>query len=101
MITRIVKLEFEEGHLQDFLLFFDEIKHVVNNFEGCVGMRLYQDIQHPNVVMTYSHWRSEEDLERYRTSGEFGNIWPKIKPWFSKKPEAWTLRAHWDGFALS
>lgn len=98
MITRIVKLEFQPERIGDFLLFFDSIKEVVNNFPGCYGMKLYRDIDRPNIVMTYSHWESEEALENYRTSEQFGTIWPSIKPWFIAKPEAWSVKAHFDGF---
>lgn len=98
MITRIVKLEFQEDRIDEFLDFFETIKHVVNNFEGCIGMKLYQDIDRPNLVMTYSHWNSEDDLNNYRDSDAFGQIWPNIKPWFSAKPQAWTVSAYFDGF---
>ena len=98
MITRIVKLEFQEERTQDFLDFFDTISHIVNEFPGCFGMKLYQDIHRPNIVMTYSHWDSQESLDRYRNSEQFGQIWPKIKPWFEEKPQAWSVSAYFNGF---
>lgn len=98
MITRIVKLQFEPEKVADFLAFFDTIKHVVNEFPGCIGMKLYQDISDPTIIMTYSHWHRPEDLERYRTSPEFEKIWSTIKPWFQNKPEAWSVKAYFDGF---
>ena len=100
MITRIVKLTFEEERVADFLAFFDTIKHVVNEFPGCYGMKLYQDVNQPNIIMTYSHWQSTEDLNNYRDSEQFGNIWPKIKPWFKDKPEAWSVEAYFNGFEV-
>lgn len=99
MITRIVKLEFREEKTQDFLDFFDTINHIVNEFPGCFGMKLYQDIDRPNIIMTYSHWENQEALNTYRDSPEFGQIWPKIKPWFQEKPQAWSVSAYFDGFA--
>ena len=98
MITRIVKLEFQEDRIADFLSFFDTIKHVVNEFPGCYGMKLYQDIDRPNIVMTYSHWDSQSSLDAYRNSDQFGTIWPTIKPWFGAKPEAWSVQAYFNGF---
>lgn len=98
MITRIVKLEFQEDHIDEFLTFFDTIKHIVNEFPGCYGMKLYRDIDQPNIVMTYSHWDNVDSLNNYRDSEAFGQIWPRIKPWFSKKPEAWSVQAYFDGF---
>lgn len=99
MITRIVQLEFSEDKIDDFLTFFESVKHVVNTFPGCLGMRLYRDIDRPNIVMTYSHWESAEALNTYRHSEAFGKIWPTIKPWFSGKPLAWSVTPHFDGFA--
>ena len=98
MITRIVKLEFQEDKIEEFLSFFDTIKHIVNEFPGCYGMKLYQDIDRPQIVMTYSHWDNEESLNNYRNSEQFGLIWPKIKPWFGAKPDAWSVAAYFDGF---
>ncbi|PHR29166.1 MAG: antibiotic biosynthesis monooxygenase [Fluviicola sp.] len=100
MITRIVQLEFEKDKIQGFLEFFDTIKHQVNTFPGCHGMKLYQDINRPTIVMTYSHWENQEALDAYRNSKTFGTIWPKIKPWFSEKPQAWSVNAYFDGFAV-
>ncbi|MDG1148435.1 MAG: antibiotic biosynthesis monooxygenase [Crocinitomicaceae bacterium] len=98
MITRIVKLEFNVDKVDDFLRFFDTVKHVVNEFPGCHGMKLYQDTNKPWIIITYSHWESQEHLNDYRNSEEFGSIWPKIKPWFSNKPEAWSVSAYFNGF---
>lgn len=99
MITRIVQLEFQDDKIEEFLRFFDTINSQVNTFPGCIGMKLYQDIDRPTVVMTYSHWESQATLDVYRTSDTFGAIWPKIKPWFSAKPQAWSVNAYFDGFA--
>jgi quinol monooxygenase YgiN len=98
MITRIVKLQFKTDKIDEFLSFFETVKHSVNTFPGCEGMKLLRDIHHPEIVMTYSHWKNEAALEQYRTSETFGGIWPKIKPWFAEKPEAWTVGVYFDGF---
>jgi quinol monooxygenase YgiN len=100
MITRIVKLEFEPEKIQEFLDFFELVKHKVNSFPGCKGMQLMRDKSNGCIVFTYSIWESEADLENYRTSETFSNIWPKIKVWFADKPEAWTLKNHFDGLEL-
>ena len=97
MITRIVKLEFQDDKIDEFLSFFDSIKQVVNSFPGCEGMMLYVDINDPTIVITYSYWQEQSNLDDYRNSSQFGSIWPKIKPWFSEKPQAWTLNAYFDG----
>lgn len=97
-MIRIVKLTFEENKISDFLAFFDTVKHIVNEFPGCNGMKLLQDIHSPNIVMTYSSWKTEQNLENYRVSPEFKHIWGTIKPWFSDKPQAWSVDTYFDGF---
>lgn len=101
MIIRIVKLTFDPERTTDFLSFFDTINTVVSGFEGCNGMRLLQDVHHPNIVFTYSHWESEEALNNYRKSEVFGNVWSTIKPWFSDKPDAWSVVTYYEGGAFA
>ncbi len=98
MITRIVKLHFQEDRVEDFLLFFETIKCLVNEFPGCYGMQLLQDHNHPQTIITYSQWASEEALNSYRDSETFGKVWPRIKPWFCDKPMAWTTEVIFNGF---
>lgn len=98
MMIRIVKLHFQDDKIQDFLSFFDTINHKVNEFPGCNGMKLLQDINNPSIVMTYSHWENPEALEKYRTSETFGQIWQTIKPWFGEKPQAWSVEEYYNGF---
>lgn len=98
MITRIVKLTFQEDKISDFLSFFETIKHQVNTFPGCHGMKLLQDIHHPTTVMTYSRWENEDALNIYRDSEIFGIVWPTIKPWFAQKAEAWSVEEYFSGF---
>jgi quinol monooxygenase YgiN len=100
MITRIVKLTFQEEKIYDFLTFFETIKLKVNSFPGCLGMQLMQDIKNPNVIFTYSQWKSETELNVYRDSETFGEVWPNIKPWFAEKPQAWTTQVVFNGFQL-
>lgn len=98
MITRIVKLTFQEERVADFLAFFETIKLKVNTFPGCKGMQLVQDMNNHCVIFTYSQWLSEVELNQYRDSATFGEVWPNIKPWFDAKPEAWTTTVVFNGF---
>lgn len=100
MITRIVKLKFQDEQVDEFLRFFDSINEQVNGFPGCYGMKLYQDVEDPTMVITYSQWENSDALETYRKSDTFETIWTHIKPWFTAKPEAWSVKAYFDGFAL-
>jgi len=99
MITRIVKLHFQEDRIQDFLDFFETVKYKVSSFPNCHGMKLLQDVHQPHIVFTYSLWESEDDLNIYRDSELFGNVWPTIKPWFAMKAEAWSVNEYFNGFS--
>ena len=98
MLVRIVKLHFQEDKVDDFLAFFEKTKYKVNDFPGCLGMKLLRGSDDPSIIFTYSHWEKAENLENYRKSDTFGEIWTCIKPWFKNKPEAWSLQEHFNGF---
>ena len=85
MLTRIVKLTFMEEKTADFLAYFDTINTRVSTFENCYGMRLMQDIHHPNIIFTYSNWKDENALNNYRDSDLFVGVWSTIKPWIGAK----------------
>ena len=91
MITRIVKMKFQEQYIDDFKNFTKDIKDIIRNQEGCTYLDILQDARNPNIFFTYSRWNSEIDLNNYRQTDFFRNIWPKTKEWFSDKPEAWSL----------
>ncbi len=91
MLVRIVKMSFSEIHIEDFLNNFEKNKIQIRNFEGCTLLELYQDKKKPNVFFTYSYWNSEDNLEQYRQSELFKNVWSKTKPLFNAKPEAWSV----------
>ncbi|MBI2257581.1 MAG: antibiotic biosynthesis monooxygenase [Flavobacteriia bacterium] len=98
MITRVVKINFKEDKINDFLQHFETIKWMVASQENCHGMKLYQDKNQENIVFTYSIWSDENALENYRKSIFFNDLWSTIKPWFKEKAEAWTLNEHFNGF---
>ncbi len=90
MINRIVKMKFREEHIEDFIRFTSDIYDVIKSQEGCLHLNILQDKKHPEIFFTYSCWNSEKDLDNYRKSEFFNNIWPKTKKWFAGKPEAWS-----------
>ena len=98
MLVRIVKLQFKEEKINDFLMHFETVKWEVASFTGCKGMKLLQDIKNPCIIMTYSIWDNEEALVNYKKSELFESIWPNIKVWFDAKAEAWSLQTSFDGF---
>lgn len=98
MITRLVKIEFHKDKIDEFLTFFETIKWEVAKQENCFGMKLMQDKKNPEIVFTYSLWKDEEALNKYRDSELFCKVvWPKIKPWFKEKAQAWTMEDYFDG----
>ncbi|GGG51107.1 putative quinol monooxygenase [Bizionia arctica] len=91
MFVRIVKMSFDENHISDFLENFNLNKEQIRNFEGCRFLELYRDKTNTNIFFTYSYWNTEADLEAYRHSNLFKNVWSKTKPLFNAKPEAWSV----------
>ncbi|NPA67793.1 MAG: nucleoside triphosphate pyrophosphohydrolase [Chlorobi bacterium] len=84
-------MTFRKEHTEDFVLFTAKIKNTIRNSKGCRHLDILRDKKHPEIFFTYSCWDSEADLENYRSSDFFRNIWPQTKKWFADKPEAWTI----------
>jgi len=91
MITRIVRMEFQQAHVNDFLIHFNTIKGLIRNFPGVQHLELHRDASQPNVFYTYSKWDGESDLEVYRKSELFKRTWAQVKLWFQAKPQAFSL----------
>lgn len=91
MIIRMVKMTFAPQHVEDFLRLFDTNKAAIGGFEGCTHLELWNGVDNPNVFFTYSIWKDESYLEKYRDSELFNKVWNENKNYFSAKPEAWTV----------
>ena len=91
MFIRIVKMRFHEDKIEAFLNNFEEVKHHIRNFEGNRFLELYQDKNNPEIFFTYSYWETEADLENYRQSALFDEVWTFTKQLFNDKPEAWSV----------
>ncbi len=89
MIERIVKLAIDPSSEQGtaFRMIFAESKNHIARQPGCYGVQLLESEGH---FFTFSHWESEADLNAYRESALFGEVWPKTKALFYDKPQAWT-----------
>jgi heme-degrading monooxygenase HmoA len=89
MIVRVVKMEFKDECVNDFIALFEEKKEKIRSFPGCQYLELLQGLDaKKNVFATYSYWNTEEDLNNYRYSDLFKETWADTKKLFSKKPEA-------------
>ncbi|CAM2921731.1 Quinol monooxygenase YgiN [Flavobacterium succinicans] len=91
MLVRIVKLSFLPEHITTFLENFESIKHQIRNTPGNCLLELYQDQANPNIFFTYSYWETASDLENYRQSAFFNDVWTDTKKLFNAKPEAWSV----------
>ena len=91
MFVRIVKMSFQEDKIFHFLENFEVIKQKIRNASGNRLLELYQDKTDPCIFFTYSYWETEQDLENYRNSELFFEIWSETKKLFNKKPEAWSV----------
>ena len=92
MIIRIVKLSFQAESISNFKTIFEENKQKIISQKGCNRIEMLEDINDLNVIFTYSWWDSEGDLNNYRNSELFKDVWSKTKILFSKKPEAWSTK---------
>lgn len=91
MFVRIVKMEFQEDKINQFLSNFEKVKNNIRNQDGCRLLEMYQDKNNRNIFFTYSYWETEQDLENYRNSDLFKGVWAKTKPMFNAKPLAWSV----------
>ena len=94
MLIRIVKLTFKPENIASFERIFESSKSKILAFPGCTFLELYQDINHSNVFFTYSFWENESNLEAYRNSDFYKDVWQTTKTLFSDKPEAWSVNRH-------
>ncbi len=91
MFVRIVKMSFHSKYIEGFLEMFEEKKEFIRNSNGCKLLELYQDKTNPEIFFTYSYWENEKDLENYRNSELFKNVWIQTKKYFNDKPLAWSV----------
>ncbi len=91
MIIRIVKMEFEEHLIKEFLQIFAASREKIKSFPGCTHLQLLQAEADRCVFFTYSHWDGEDALDIYRNSDLFRTVWRNTRKLFRKAPKAWSL----------
>lgn len=84
-------MSIDKDKIEEFLSNFHQNKEKIRNFQGCQFLELYQDKNDDNIFFTYSYWNTEEDLENYRKSDFFQNVWSKTRILFNEKPQAWSV----------
>ncbi len=91
MLKRIVRMEFQIEKVDDFLTLFAETRDRIAAQPGCTHVELCKDPKLDHVFYTFSLWEGEEDLENYRQSELFMDVWARTKAMFSGKPLAYSL----------
>ena len=90
MLIRVVRMYFQEEHVNEFLEIFEESKDRIRQFEGCQKLELLQDYKQEHILTTYSYWRDKKALDNYRSSAFFMENWAQIKKLFANKPVAFS-----------
>ena len=90
-VLRIVKMEFEEELVHDFDALFGKIQSDIEAMPGCERVIVMKSSGSPNTRTTLSWWAHEDDLNNYRKSALFGEVWPQTKAKFAGKPLAWSV----------
>jgi heme-degrading monooxygenase HmoA len=83
-------MTFKPEAVEDFLKIFKNSEDKIRKMPGCCHLELWKDIDHPNIFTTFSKWDSAEDLNNYRNSQVFVEVWPKTKLLFLEKPNAFS-----------
>jgi quinol monooxygenase YgiN len=91
MIVRVVKMTFRAEEVATFETLFEGWRHKIIAFPGCRHLQLLHDQADPRIFFTYSEWNGPVDLEAYRRSEVFADVWPVVKALFAEKAEAWTV----------
>jgi quinol monooxygenase YgiN len=84
-------MEFKPEKVSAFLANFESVKEKIRRFPGCMFLELYADKKEGTIFFTYSRWESENDLQAYRTSALFAEVWATTKPMFRSKAQAWSV----------
>ena len=97
MLIRIVKLTLSPDKTAEFKKIYEAHMKLIRERKGCQKLELLQEQgRYSNVVMTYSYWDSEQDLNAYRDSELFLTVWKTVKPLFCAKPEAWSMERKYE-----
>ncbi len=83
-------MTFKSQYSEEFNDFVKTIVDKIASFEGCLSVEILRDIDDENIFFSYSFWEKKEDLENYRYSAIFREIWTKTKSMFSERAKAWS-----------
>ena len=84
-------MTFRNEGCDEFLRIFEKYKQQIRNAKGCTHLSLLRDKEEPYIFFTYSKWDDEKNLDAYRYSSTFAEVWPLVKIHFGAPAEAWTV----------
>jgi quinol monooxygenase YgiN len=84
-------MHFKEDSVETFLEIFQKHKGAIRKVKGCTHLELMKDVNHPTVYATVSHWQDASNLEDYRNSALFKDVWGQVKTLFSTPAQAFSL----------
>ena len=90
-MLRIVKLHIKPDQTEAFTKRFMAHKAKLLKMPGCQSVTLVCDQKVKNQFVTISEWRQETDLESYRDSALFLDVWRVVKPMFAAKAQVQNL----------
>jgi len=94
MVIRIVNMYFKPEKADDFLVLFNQYKKLIRATKGCTHLELLNNKNDIASFSTYSLWENIGDLEEYRSSDLFNEVWVQTKKCFSKRPEAFSYEKY-------
>ena len=95
MIVRIVHMEFLPEKRTEFLALFEQHKAAIAAQPGCRHLKLVQRDDKTTSISTISTWDSQADLDAYRKSNLFAQVWPSTKALFAAPPHAQSHTVLW------
>lgn len=95
MIVRIVHMEFLPEKRAAFLALFEQYKADIAAQPGCRDLKLAEDVTNTSNISTVSVWDGQQDLDDYRKSALFAQVWPATKALFAAPPTAHSHTVLW------
>ena len=84
----MVRLTFSPETVDAFDALYTQFEQHIQARPGCRMVRAMKVPGHPCQRATLSFWETQEDLDTYRQSTLFGEVWPATKALFAAPPEA-------------
>jgi heme oxygenase (mycobilin-producing) len=84
-------MHFTSAGVAEFLEIFEKHKTEIRNFTGCTHLELLRDLEDPNCFTTLSYWNKQLDLDSYRKSRLFEEVWGQVKSLFAERSQAFSL----------